>query len=467
MFNYMPLKDYQKRTVVEYIWQDANGGFRSKTKIFPTVCWEDTIETTPLWNFDGSSTGQAETENSEVILKPWFKCMDPFRFLINKSNMYSQLIFCDLWVPKKDTDGQVVTKEGMGASVDGLKKQVEEEVANYLHPTDFSKREETVNSKMETVNGRQMELVPHRDNKREAARKLFEDSKVKEEDPWFGFEQEFFFTDLESGQILGFDGRYPEQQGVYYCGVGSNDIVEKVRKVADTVLNDVIVIRGHLNCTGYNLEVAPGQCEFQIRGSGLDAADNLTVFRYILTRRASEQGLGVTFHPKPVDNMGEESEWNGSGCHTNFSTKSMRSKNGYEKIIEAVDLLRQSHNSHMRVYGEDNELRMTGDCETANFNEFSWGVGDRTASVRIPQNVAVERCGYLEDRRPGANCDPYVVSSKMVETLVLKKKSEEVELVEDEVEVVEEDGVVVDENGLPVYEQDEVEVNNVVLSVTG
>ena len=165
------------------------------------------------------------------------------------------------------------------------------------------------------------------------------------------------------------------------------------------------------------MEVAPGQCEFQIRGSGLDAADNLTVFRYILTRRAEANGLGVTFHPKPL--LGE---WNGSGCHTNFSTKAMREKGGIDKIFRAIDLLKSSHSDHMSVYGKYNDERMTGKCETSSYDEFSWGVADRTASVRIPQNVMVEKCGYLEDRRPASNCDPYVVASKMVETVVLGDK---------------------------------------------
>lgn len=418
----MPLKDYQKRTVVEYVWQDANGNFRSKTKIFPTVCWEDTLETTPLWHFDGSSTGQADAGNSEVILKPWFKCMDPFRYLVNKGNMFSQLVFCDLWVPKKDNEGNVVTSNGLVNSMDGVKTSVEEEVANYLHPTDLDAREKKVDSVLTEVNGVHMELEPHRDNTRERARRLFEESSVKESDPWFGFEQEFFFTDLKTGKVVGWDVlnmvSKPKEQGDYYCGVGLCDEVARVKKVADEVLNDIIVIRGHLNCTGYNLEVAPGQCEFQIRGSGLDAADNLTVFRYVLTRRAADHGLGVNFHPKPL----KYGDWNGSGCHMNFSTKAMREKDGYDKILRAVDLLRQNHKEHMEVYGKDNELRMTGECETAKYDVFSWGVADRTASVRIPRNVHVEKCGYLEDRRPASNCDPYLVSSRMVETVIMSEK---------------------------------------------
>jgi glutamine synthetase len=444
----MPLKKHQKRTVVEYIWQDSKGEFRSKTKIFPTVCWEDTLETTPLWHFDGSSTGQADTSDSEVVLKPWFKCMDPFRYLINKGNTYSQLIFCDLWVPKKAENGDFVLKEGLNNTMDGLKNTVEEEVSNYGYPQDLAKREEHINSILKEVNGKQMELVPHRDNTREKARKLFERQDVNDADPWFGFEQEFFFIDLDTNIPVGFkyneelNNYTVENEGKNYCGVGNSKILNRIRRVSDEVLNDVIIIKGHLNCSGYNLEVAPGQCEFQIRGSGLDAADNLTIFRYLLTRRALNHNLGVSFHPKPMTG-----KVNGSGCHANFSTKSMRSKNGIQNILSAVDLLKLAHNDHMEVYGEDNKLRMTGNCETSKFDEFSWGVGDRTASIRIPQNVMVEKCGYLEDRRPSANCDPYLVSSKMVETVVLNAKKDVDNVVSELVDkVIEEDHVEGDSN---------------------
>ena len=57
-------------------------------------------------------------------------------------------------------------------------------------------------------------------------------------------------------------------------------------------------------------------------------------------------------------------------------------------------------------YGEGNEKRLTGACETADINTFSYGVADRGCSVRIPRDTAAEGCGYLEDRRPASNVDP-------------------------------------------------------------
>ena len=72
----------------------------------------------------------------------------------------------------------------------------------------------------------------------------------------------------------------------------------------------------------------------------------------------------------------------------------------------------------MKVYGVDNKLRMTGKCETSNYDEFTAAEGDRSASVRIPPATIINRCGYLEDRRPAANCDPYIVTSRILETLI-------------------------------------------------
>jgi glutamine synthetase len=427
----MPLRKHQRRQVAEYIWQDADGNFRSKTKLFPECVWEETMESTPMWHFDGSSTGQATTEDSEIVLKPWFVCVDPHRFLLSKSNMYGKLVFCDLWVPSKDDSGEIKTKEGFSNVMDSVKNVVREEVTCFKYPNNINARDPEVNNMLKERTSVQMDLVPHRDNTREKARKFFSLKKVHEADPWYGFEQEFFFTDLATGKPLGWEECRAEcGQEKFYCGVGKSEVSKKVKELADKTLDDIIMVKGHLDCCGLNLEVAPGQCEFQIRGSGLNAADNLTVFRYLLEKRAQAEGYGVTFHPKPL-----EGKWNGSGCHTNYSCKNMREEGGLEYIKAAIKLLEEKHIDHMDVYGKDNELRMTGECETAKWNEFKWGVADRSASVRIPRNVVVEGCGYLEDRRPASNCDPYLVSMKLSETVVLQTEDWENEEVWVEEEV--------------------------------
>jgi glutamine synthetase len=68
-------------------------------------------------------------------------------------------------------------------------------------------------------------------------------------------------------------------------------------------------------------------------------------------------------------------------------------------------------------YGIGIETRLTGAHETAHFTQFSYGTSDRGASIRIPWAVAKAKKGWLEDRRPNANMDPYVVSGLMVETV--------------------------------------------------
>jgi glutamine synthetase len=72
---------------------------------------------------------------------------------------------------------------------------------------------------------------------------------------------------------------------------------------------------------------------------------------------------------------------------------------------------------HMAVYGEDNQLRMTGKHETASYDKFTWGVANRGASVRVNRACAEEGKGYFEDRRPASNADPYQITGIIVETL--------------------------------------------------
>jgi glutamine synthetase len=423
----MPLRQRQKRVVLEYIWSDAKGNFRSKTKIMPCVLWEDTIETTPIWNFDGSSTGQATAQDSEVYLRPYYKCMDPCRTL--STQKYAQLVFCDLWVADLDENGEFQFDEGLSNDMNGQSNSIREEVSNFIHTTDLDAREKNLNTVYANLNGRKLKLKPHPDNKREVARAMFHKTRVIKSDPWFGFEQEFFFYDLKSREILGWQSgttpteaaRAPTSQGNFYCGVGNNYEVSVVRMLAEKIHKEIICVEGHLDCCGWNLEVAPGQCEFQIRGGGLNAGDNLTVFRYLSQKIVEAEGYGMSFEPAPLAN--KPGTWNGSGLHTNYSTLLTRKPGGYKYIKEAILNLEDNHLEHMKYYGENNVLRMTGKLETSSYEKFSWGVADRTASIRVPRQVVVDGCGYLEDRRPGANADPYDIMMKLVDTTILSNES--------------------------------------------
>ena len=215
---------------------------------------------------------------------------------------------------------------------------------------------------------------------------------------WYGFEQEYTF--VSDGRPVGFpkDG-YPAPQGQYYCGVGGGLVTG--RDVVEEHLN--VCLAAGLDITGINAEVMLGQWEFQVMGKGnKEACDQLWIARYFLHRISEEQGFKVEFHPKPM-----VGDWNGSGLHTNFSTKEMREVGGKELFDNIFSAFERNHIKHIANYGSSNEMRLTGRHETQSIDKFSWGVSDRGSSIRVPQATAKEWIGYLEDRRPASNADPY------------------------------------------------------------
>lgn len=257
--------------------------------------------------------------------------------------------------------------------------------------------------------------TPHPTNKRAQLVKLMENGG-KDYEPWVGFEQEYT---LFKGMIpYGWpEGGYPAPQGPFYCGVGADEIFGRdlVEHHTQACMDAGIMIYG------INAEVMPGQWEFQIgyrdiQGESADpitVSDHLWLARWLLYRLGEDYGVNAKLHPKPV-----KGDWNGAGKHTNFSTKQMREpKTGLQAIQEAIEALKARHSDHVAVYGADLEQRLTGHHETAPIDKFSSGVADRGASIRIPASVAENGYGYLEDRRPGANADPYEVAAALIETI--------------------------------------------------
>ena len=245
----------------------------------------------------------------------------------------------------------------------------------------------------------------HKSNTRAACADLA--TKYKDHESWFGIEQEYTFYNGENP--LGFpDEGYPAPQGEYYCGVGANNIYG--REIVEDHL-ELCLLAG-LEISGINAEVMPGQWEFQVGPIGApEIGDQLWIARWLLHRVAEDYGVMVSLEPKPVKGDG-----NGAGAHTNFSTKAMREDGGYDIVVEACEKIGKNIDRHISVYGEKNDERLTGLHETAKITEFFYGVSDRGASIRIPMATANSGKGYLEDRRPAANMDPYLVCTALIET---------------------------------------------------
>jgi glutamine synthetase len=352
---------------LEYIWLDGSypQQIRSKTKIvereLSTVInenaitpetifksWKKNTEILPIWNFDGSSTNQADTKNSELLLKPVNIFKDPFK-----------------------TNGFIVVAE--------------------VYNTD---------------------MTPHTTNKRA---KMVETLDRYDDETMYGLEQEYFIYDNLTNKPLGWPKHgFPNPQGPYYCAIGGKNVagrnfVEEHAKLCEYA---------ELNLSGINAEVALGQWEYQIGPVyAKEGADQLWISRYILERLSEKYNYSIVLDPKPY----RGNDWNGSGLHTNFSTKSMRNDlvNKKKIVIEACEKLGKYIKEHVAVYGIDNEYRLTGSNETCSIKEYRYAIGDRTASVRIPSSIDdLTTPGYLEDRRPASNADPYEIINILIKTLL-------------------------------------------------
>jgi glutamine synthetase len=330
---------------LEYVWLDGytpEPNLRSKVKIVDAKTIGASIESFPMWNFDGSSTNQAMTGNSDRLLKPVRTYMSS-TFPLENNTVY---VLCEVLNP----DG-----------------------------------------------------TPHESNKRSEIGDEYEDL-------WFGFEQEYFIYDRKNKCILGHDENNLEPQGKYYCGVGHNVVG---REFVNEHLN--MCLNYGIDITGINAEVALGQWEYQVFSQGkLKGGDDLWMTRYFLYKISEKYKYLIELHPKPL----KYGEWNGSGLHTNFSTDNMRDKGGYEYFTALFNAFGSRHEDHINAYGSENHLRLTGNFETQSIDKFSWGVSDRGASIRVPQDTAKDWKGYIEDRRPGSNADPYKIIKEIVTTLI-------------------------------------------------
>jgi glutamine synthetase len=230
-------------------------------------------------------------------------------------------------------------------------------------------------------------------------------------DTWFGLEQEYFL--FQDGRPLGWpDEGYPGPQGLYYTGVGFENVGSIARFIVDEHLE--LCLEAGINHEGINAEVAKGQWEFQIFSKGSKkCADDIWVARYLLQRLCEKYEVEVNYHCKPFSG-----DWNGSGMHCNFSTKYMREVGGEKYFLALMDAFEKNKEEHIAAYGPDNDMRLTGLHETQSIDMFSWGLSDRGASIRLPVNFINDGYkGYLEDRRPNSQGDPYRICSRVIKTI--------------------------------------------------
>lgn len=323
----------------------------------------------------------------------WLDGYKPTQSLRSKTKIVSDfggsLSDCPLW----SFDGSS-TEQAPGGSSDCILKPVA------IFPDPARKNGYLVMNEVLNADG-----TPHESN----GRATIEDD---DNDFWFGFEQEYFLWNPETNKPIGFPANgFPGPQGPYYCSVGAKNAFG--RDIIEEHLD--LCLEAGINVEGINAEVATGQWEFQVFAKGAKSAgDQIWVARYLIERAAEKYGISVNWHCKPLGNL----DWNGSGMHANFSNTLLRttgSKEVYDKVCEAF---RPVIKEHIAVYGADNHLRLTGKHETASINDFSFGVSDRGASIRIPL-ATVERGwkGYLEDRRPNSAADPYKVAARIIKTV--------------------------------------------------
>lgn len=367
--------------IVEYVWLDNDSNLRSKSRTLGSSYLLDVnlqdylyrdlnkekadqnISLKMQWSYDGSSTGQAPGNNSEVIIRPVY---------IIKNSYYNQKY--------SENNYYIAMCQTFSHDFEPLDNN------NYFKLTKYM----------------------HRDS---------------EKNPYFGFEQEFFLMQVnqynysqEMNIPVGYNSSETNGQDTqqYYCANGASNVFE--RELVNLVYYHGL--KSGLLLSGTNAEVAIGQWEIQVGPvAGIEACHQLWLLRFLLVRIAEEHNMNVSYHPKPLEN------WNGSGLHTNFSNNTMRKvmdnkeeqNKVYQYIIKYIESLKDSHELAIHIYGEDNILRMTGECETASYDSFTYGVANRGASIRIPKNVEINKYGYIEDRRPGANADPYNIYSILMQ----------------------------------------------------
>ena len=411
-----------KKFLAEYIWVDGSGKYRSKTRVCNQLDYgkDDKYVPSnyPIWNYDGSSTGDAKTVEesgiTECVIRPVAVYPNVFQHTHTDVFIYCQAFYLD----NEEFEGNIEEIDFDHQDFETYVKSLK------LHPVndDFS-----------------------------IAMENFKDEEYTDMNSMFGFEQEFFMIDPETNMpfgmvlsprkksscifvnvliglikhLIGSTNRYigvEGDQGPYYCGVGKN--YAQCHSFLNDTMNKALAMG--LSITGFNYEVAPGQAEFQVCDYGINACHQLMMLRYLLVANGENYGIKISFDNCVIPG----GKYNHSGCHTNFSTSKMRTRDtpenedlvGLEYIKDVVknfDIdITKNRRDFEEVFGNGVSQRLEGDLETSSWYRFDWGFGTRCTSIRIPIGVARNGYGYLEDRRPGANVDPYSIANWLMEQVI-------------------------------------------------
>nr|CAH7745052.1 unnamed protein product [Callosobruchus chinensis] len=221
-------------------------------------------------------------------------------------------------------------------------------------------------------------------------------NKVCDHEVYIGFEQDYY--------IMGSDGRpfgwppmgEPISDRQYYasmCTVIGREITECIYRA---------LLYAGVNVYSDCAEPAPSQWELKTNGErGVKPADDMWFSRWLMQRIAEDFGLCISFQPFVSP------RWSKSGLHVTYSTKKMRDNDGMKYIQETIKKLEKCHTEMLKIY----KSTYLGD-------KFTSGIGDRTASVRIPKIVADKKKGFIEDRRPAGNADPYKIMEALIKACI-------------------------------------------------
>lgn len=373
-----------KKYVLEYIWLDINEHIRSKIRVITTDNKIETIKQIPKWSYDGSSTGQSTTLNSEILLEPIYMCYNSF--LISKclTSFYKDIVSSNY------IDKLIVL----------------------CNTTYYDKKNENTQER----NKEQHQQHYQQENYITEALEKFSLKQNVNHDIWFGIEQEFFLFDKETLKPFKWDyyQSYKETlEGEFYCGVNRSNITET--KIMEEFLEKCLL--SNLNISGINQEVEFTQWEYQIGPvKGIESAHQMIVAKFILLKICEKYNLYPVFHPKPIKT--KDKEWNGSGCHINISTEKTRNKEGIYEIYKIMEKMEKDHSNFIENYcGKNNHMRLTGKNETSNPDIFSYSIGGRNTSIRIPYQTKIDNRGYFEDRRPGSDINYYKIITKYLDYL--------------------------------------------------